>query len=80
MKQKIENTIYGKSLVIEKFNPETTTIGLTPKGLVGINAIVIKNFLNSNYDFFMINQGNGHFELVSSQIENPFYLVFVLLF
>lgn len=61
MKQEALETEFGKTLVIEGFDSVTTTIGLTPNGMLNIDCILIKNCLGSGEDAAILSSTNGLF-------------------
>lgn len=72
MNQKVENTLFGRSLIINEFNPETTSLGLTRKGIDQLDTIILKNVMNSNYDIFLFKK-NDSFEIEKANVSTELY-------
>ena len=70
MKQQVRSTPHGKTLVIEGFDPILTSPGLTPRGLLELDAIIIKNCLSSQTDALILHQ-EGQFILQEINTNSP---------
>jgi len=70
MKQQIRSTPHGKTLVIEGFDPILTSPGVTARGLLELDAIIIKNCLNAQIDILILQQ-EGQFVLQKIITDSP---------
>lgn len=69
MKQEVKETFYGKTLIIEDFDPITTAVGLTARGVMELDSILIKNCLNCKKDILIIKRDHDQLFELSSNLE-----------